>query len=91
MDKGREYDLEELALMMENARTPSEKDYYKRIMYSILNQSDDIRYWREELIKAARAKDTRRMSYVVEKIQYVRQNETYGKSWGNQKGERNVN
>lgn len=90
IDKTREYDLEELARAITNARTPGEKEHYRRIMYSILNQSDDIRYWREELLKAARVSDTRRMRYITEKIRITRLNETNGVSWGNQKGERNL-
>lgn len=91
IDKSREYDLEELTKAIEKARTPGERDYYKRIMYRIFNESDNIRYWREELLRAIRSNSRDRKSYCIAKIQYIRANETAGHSWGNNKAERAIN
>lgn len=96
MDQGRKYDLEELSVAFQNARTPGEREYYERIIHSILNESDDIRYWREELLKASRGEvrdknAKRRARYCIEMITKTRQDETAGHSWGSNKGNRMVN
>ena len=91
IDYGRKFDLEELAGALLEAKTSSEKEYFERIIDRILNESDAIRYLREELIKAARVGDRRAVHKINLRIQQVRLNETNGYSWGNNRGNKNVN
>ena len=88
IDYTREHDLEDLTRAMEKAKTNAEKQHYEKIMFRVLGESDDIKYWREQLLRAVRINDHRRKSYVIAEIQKVRLNETSGHSWGNNKGNR---
>jgi len=90
-DAMRKRDLEELAEGVEHARTQGERDYYKRIMFGILNETEDILYWREELLRAVRVNEKERKNYCIEKIQRIKQDQTAGKTWGSNKGNRYVN
>lgn len=90
-DWTRNFDLEELTDAIKNARSTTEREYYERIMHKILNESEKIRYWREELMKAIRVNDERRIKLVHHMINKTRLDETAGHSWGNIKGERGVN
>ena len=91
IDYGRKFDLEELAESLAAAKSSSEREYFERIIYRILSESDAIRYLREELIKAARVGDRRAVHKINLRIQQVRLNETNGYSWGNNRGNKNVN
>jgi hypothetical protein len=88
MDQGREYDLIELSKAMDNARTVGEREHYERIAYKIMNESTKVQSLREKLIKSFRARDMTSFRAAQEEIQYWKQQETYGKSWGNNKGNR---
>lgn len=91
MDQSRKFDLEEVAQAIENARSNAEREYYEKIIYKITGTSDAVFYWRNELIKAIRSEDKRRKTYCIEKIQRIRQDETYGKSWGSDRGNKYAN
>lgn len=91
IDYGRQKDLEELTEAMQNARTTGERTHYEKIAYRILNESPKIRYLREQLIQSTRAGDNNSSKKILLKIQYARQQETNGASWGNNKGNRYVN
>lgn len=93
IDYSRKFDLEELSEAIEKSRTAGERDYYKRIMYSILKDSEneDLFYWRNELMKAINTNSKERKLYCIRQIQYIKQNESGGKFWGSNKGNRNVN
>ena len=91
MDRSREFDLDELSEALQNAKSPGEREYYERIIYRILNESDDIKYWREQLLRATRVKDKRRIQYVIREIHMTRLSETSGASWGSNKLERTIN
>ena len=90
MDYGRQNDLEELANAIDGARSTQEREYYEKLVYRIMQESAPIRSLREELIKAFRARDMNRVKRIQEHIQKVRMDETYGKSWGNNKGEKKL-
>jgi len=90
LDWGRKEDLEELSNAIKEAKTNGERQHYEKIMFRILGESDDIRYWREQLLRAIRVGDDRRKQYVIRELQVIRLNETAGKSWGNSKGNRSV-
>lgn len=92
LDYGRQQDLEELAKAIKTARSNSEREHFERIAYRLLNESPAIRYLREELIKATRSgADNYDIQKIIRRIWVVRQDETYGKSWGNSKGNKMVN
>jgi hypothetical protein len=96
MDYGRQHDLVELSEAIKNAKTGSERQHYEQIASRILNESDDIRYWRDQLIKASRLDKNdrnarRRVQYCIQSIQKIRSGETAGHSWGSNSGNRMVN
>jgi len=91
IDYGRKMDLEELADAMKDAKSTSEREHYERIAYRILSESPEIKYWRQKLIMASRHNDLKAIDKIVQRMQNIRQHETYGKSWGNQKGNESVN
>ena len=90
IDKGRQYDLEELMKAKENARSISEREHYDRIMYRIINQSTAVASLRNELIGALRVRDMAKVKRLQQHIQRVRLEETRGTSWGQNKGEKRV-
>lgn len=87
IDKGREYDLEELVKAKKQAKSQTERDHYDRIMYRIINQSTAITSLRNEMIEALRVNDTRKVKRIQQHIQAVRLEETRGTSWGQNKQE----
>lgn len=91
LDYGRKMDLEELSRAMQKANSVSEREHYEKIMWRIMGESQPIRSLRNELIKAMRAGDIRKIKRIEKHIHYIRSEETYGKSWGSNKGNRNVN
>lgn len=91
IDYGRQNDIQELAQAISEAKTQGEREYYEKIAHKILNESDRIKHLREQLIKASRANDRRTIEKICNRIQYVRMDETYGKSWGSNKGNRYAN
>lgn len=91
MDKTRDKDLEEITQAIKEARTQGERDYLEKIAYRIINTSAPIRSLREDLVSAVRVGDTRSVSRITAHINKIRQDETYGKSWGNDKGNKHVN
>lgn len=91
MDQGRKFDLEEITEAIQNARSTAERQYYEKIAYRVIGESEDVRYWREELMKAIRADATTRKKYCIAKIQKINLDTTSGNSWGNNKGNRMVN
>lgn len=86
MDLGRKYDLEELAEAIDKARSTSEREYYERIAYSIMHESTKITSLREKLMRAFRARDMYAYKAAQAEIQYWKQKETNGASWGSLKG-----
>ena len=91
LDFGRKNDLEMLAEAMKNARSTSEKEHYEKIAHRIVTESTEIGVLRADLIQAVRASDKRAIRMIEARIQKIRQDETYGKSWGNNKGEGTIN
>lgn len=86
MDSGRKFDLEEVATAIKNARTQSEREHYEHLGYRLINETTTIRSLRDELVKAMRANDIRKVARITQHIQYIRAEETNGVSWGNDKG-----
>ena len=90
IDKGRQFDLEELMKAKQNAKSASEREHYDRIMYRIINQSTAVASLRNELIGALRVRDMAKVKRLQQHIQRVRLEETRGTSWGQNKGEKRV-
>lgn len=88
MDYGRKLDLLDLAKAKENAKTVTDKERLDKLAYRIAHESAPIQSLRDELIRSFRAKDYNKMKRVQEHIHNVRLNETYGKSWGSNRGEK---
>jgi hypothetical protein len=82
IDYGRKKDLEELAEAMKNAKSTADYEHYEKIAYRILNESDQIKRLREQLIKAMRAGDNEGVEDLTRFIQHIRMRETNGHSWG---------
>lgn len=81
-------DLEQLAEAIDNARSTKEREYYEQMAYRITHESAPIQSLRNEMIKAFRGRDMARVKKIQEHIQNIRMSETYGHSWGNNRGER---
>lgn len=90
LDHGRKFDLEELAGAIDKAKTVQEREHYERIAYRICNESAPIQSLRSELLRAFRARDIYRVKAIENHIHKIRMDETYGKSWGQNKGERQI-
>lgn len=86
MDAGRKFDLEELAEAIKNARSSGEKQLYEKLIHKILSESEDLKYWRENLLRAIRINDKKTVHRINLIIQDLRLRETNGASWGNDKG-----
>lgn len=84
-DKTREPDLEELANAINNAVTNAEREFYEKIMYRLTGESENVVYWRNELMKATRVSANDRKRYCIAKLQKIKQDETSGGSWGSNK------
>ena len=91
MDYGRKFDLEELAEAIKGAKSNAEREYYERIAFRVIGESEDVRYWREELMKAIRADETDRKLYCIAKIQRIKLDQSGGKAWGDNRGNRLLN
>lgn len=87
----RKFDLEEIAEAIKNARSTGEREYYQRLLHKLLSESEDVKYWRENLVRAIRANDRRAIHKINLIIQDLRLRETNGRSWGNNQGNRMVN
>jgi len=90
LDYGRKMDLEELDKAIEGARSIGEREYYQKIAYQIMSESAPIQSLRTELIKAFRGRDIERVKRIQEHIQRIKLEESYGHSWGNNKGNRRL-
>lgn len=88
LDYGRKLDLEELTIAIREAKSSSAREYYNRIMYKIVNESTNIRSLRNNLIKAMRIGDINLVRRFENQIQLTKLEETKGKSWGNNKLEK---
>ncbi len=88
LDYGRKLDLEELTIALRDAKSSSAREYYKRLINKIVNESTNIRSLRDNLIKAMRSNDINLVRRFEAQIQYARLAETKGQSWGNQKKEK---
>lgn len=91
MDHTRKYDLEQLSEAIKEAKSRAEVAYYEKLAWRIMGESEPIRALRHDLMMAMRAGDLRAVKKIELHIQHIRQNETYGKSWGNNRGNKNVN
>lgn len=90
VDQTRTHDLDDLAQAMKKASSSGERQHLERIMYSILNTSVPVQSLRLDLVRAIRSGDINRVRYIQNHIHNIRMNETNGRSYGNQKGEKNV-
>lgn len=90
-DYTRRSDIEMLEEAIEKARSASEREHYEKILHKILSESDNLRYWRENLMKAIRVGDRKAITKINLIIQEIRLRETNGRSWGNTKNNRMVN
>jgi hypothetical protein len=90
LDYGRKMDLEELRTAMDNASSTPEREHYERIAHRILTESAPIQSLRDELIRAFRARDMFRVKAIQHHIQTIKMEESYGKSWGNDRGEKRI-
>lgn len=90
-DYGRKHDLLELAEAIENAKTNAEREYYEKIMYTITGESEDVSYWRNELMKATRVSSRDRKMYCIAMLQRIKLDESGGGTWGSSKTNRRVN
>lgn len=89
-DWTRKFDLEELASARRNANSQAEREHYERIADRIIRESAPIKSLREKLMLAVRANDVRAVKRIEAHIHAIRLDETNGKSWGNNKGNRKV-
>ena len=90
LDYGRKMDLEDVAKAIDTARTTTERERYEKLAYRIAHESAPIQSLRDRMLKAFHARDMITVHKIREHIQNVRLNETYGKSWGNNSGQRIV-
>jgi hypothetical protein len=90
MDIGRQHDLEELEKARKNAKSLIEREIYEEIIYRVKKEAAYIGALRQKLILAIRADDKPTVERVQNLIQMIQLNSTYGKSWGNNKGNRSV-
>lgn len=79
MDYGRLKDLEILSEGLKQAKSSSEKRDIEQVINRIMKTSVPIQSLREKLIKATAVNDRPAIKRIVAHINYVRQNETYGK------------
>lgn len=86
LDYGRKMDLEELQKAIAGARSLREREHYEKIAFRIMNESAPVQSLRTDLISAFRAKDMHRVKAIEHHIQQIKLNESYGKSWGNNNG-----
>lgn len=86
IDYGRQLDLDQLMHARKQARTQGEREHYEQIMAQILNESEDVRYWRDKLLQAFRIGDSKGAERIMLRLQEIRLEETRGKSWGSQRG-----
>lgn len=91
IDYSRKKDLEDIANAIKKAKSHFERRHYEKIMHRIIGESENVRYWREELIKAIDSGADHRKFYCIDRIQRIKQEETNGKSWGSDKGNKYVN
>lgn len=87
LDYGRKMDLSDIAKAIDGARTVQEKERYEQLAYRITRESAPIQSLRDAMLKAFRVRDMGTVRRIEEHIQHVRRQETYGKSWGNNKAE----
>ena len=78
LDKGRQFDLEELQEGYDKAQNSIWKDQHLKKIDGIMRESGAIREARNELIKAIRSGDKRHVHYVNQKLRRIRLDETYG-------------
>lgn len=82
LDRSRQYDLEQLGAMLQDPwRSKLAKHEIEEVMYKIINQSTEITYLREQLVRATRGGDTRAIKQLQHHIQAIRQQETKGKEF----------
>jgi hypothetical protein len=86
MDYGRKMDLEELALAIDRASSVGEREHLERLAYRITHESAPIQSLRERLLLAFRARDMGTVKRIQAHIHAIKMEETYGKSWGSDKG-----
>ena len=89
-DITRKFDLLELAEKIKNSTSTSEREYYEKIAYIIINESTEVGVLRGDLIKAMRANDQRAIRMIRRRIQERKLEETNGGSWGSHKTNRRV-
>lgn len=88
MDGSRKFDLAEVTQARTQARSTAEREYLDHLLYRLINESTQVSSLRHELIAATRAGDLAKVKRVQAHINYVRAEETSGKSWGNDRSNR---
>jgi hypothetical protein len=86
LDYGRKFDVVELQKARKGAKTVMEMEMYDLLIHKIKKETEQVSALRQKLILATRAKDYSTVKKVQHLIQMVKMSATYGKSWGNQKG-----
>lgn len=78
-DRTRLDDLEILSKELERANTEHDRRDIQEAINRIMRTSVPIQSLRDDLVRATRARDHRQVKKIVAHINYIRQNETYGK------------
>jgi hypothetical protein len=71
IDRGRQYDLEELYELRRTAQNGYWRDLYDKTIYKIMNESPETRAYREDLIKAVRGNDIRSIKRINWKLRQI--------------------